>query len=149
MLRIHYNLKAMFIVVTLVAIALFIFRQIQPETWSSQLQDNEISSATVEFVFFNDETVEHRLEKAEAIKFIRLLETCPVGLRETGMAGCALPATPIMISVEFELVNKNTLLMQKLGQHLLIDTGADDAAFVFIGFEVDEFFHTPTRSKAG
>ena len=75
-----FSLRTLLVVVTACAFGTFAYLNFPASkvTWESGLRDSEIQSASVEGFFTTEGQETHKLTKRDAIKFVRMLETCPI-----------------------------------------------------------------------
>ena len=113
-----FSLRTLLIAVTVAAISIWAYPNsrpdVTPNAWKSGLRDSEIRSAIVEEPTFTNGVVigTHTLTKRDAIKFVRLLETCPLREPDECCVSCLPPPTtqfPDMSEIELKLSKERTL----------------------------------------
>ena len=117
----RFSLRALFGIIGVVAVGLFLYPRFQPETWRSGLRASDIQSATVsgELEYYGGENTWH-LSRASAIELVRVLERCPLKEVEDSLSGCMIPGqTYFMLDIEFSLSRARTLRVSLVRDELL------------------------------
>ena len=125
MRSVTFSLRGLLIATAVCAFGVFSFQRFLwlPTTWKSGLRDSEILSATVDYsVFYNDAANPGILTKNDAIRLLRLAESCPT--RDWDQAPTQYLPDPNgrdACVVEFELTRKRTHSIAHIQNTLRVD----------------------------